>query len=45
MKASFNYLYNHVWAPLKSRVNRFFERFRKNDDGDDNQFNHPFAVL
>ena len=43
MKSYLKTLCFQVWMPLKKWTGAILQRIRKND-GDDNQFNHPYII-
>ncbi|MCW3116017.1 MAG: hypothetical protein JWM28_99 [Chitinophagaceae bacterium] len=43
MKNQFNHSYHRILKPLKNWFNKIVRWVR--DDDDDNQFNHPCAIL
>lgn len=44
MKSHLKRVGSRVWLPLKKWTGAILQRIRKNN-GDDNQFNHPYIIF
>jgi len=41
MKQYYHHLYNHIWKPVRTFINKMV----KGKDEDDNHFNHPWSIF